>query len=405
MLSTRGDLALGAMMLTLLVVDFSQVSYWSGVAKPFGEAQRWATVAAQAAYIAANFPRLRRVAGARLPLLGLIAFCAGSALWSVQPATSLFGAGRLLLLALGILLFQDRHGGPRAAEIFLVLCVGLLWANLAALALPGLSIMSGSLAGSFRGLTDHKNTLGQFCGLTFALVVAALATARTRPRVYALFLSAAALVACVALARSATAVVLCATAAALFAVVLVLGRVRLPILIGISVLAGVAVLGWVAGRIDLAALLGRDATLTGRAEIWAFVDLYVHQRPWLGYGYRAFPLSDLLRSDPRWGQESYVVGSTHNAYLAIVAEIGRVGLVAYCVWLLVFAARGFPFGSLEDRLRAAMVLGVYLVSGFTESFAGLSPGLYFAALLVAFHGTAEPTTQADPIDQAIAAAR
>ena len=37
-----------------------------------------------------------------------------------------------------------------------------------------------------------------------------------------------------------------------------------------------------------------------------------------------------------------------------------------------------------------MVLGVYLVSGLSESFAGLSPGLYLAALLVALHRAPAP---------------
>ena len=106
-------------------------------------------------------------------------------------------------------------------------------------------------------------------------------------------------------------------------------------------------------------------------------------RPWLGYGYRAFPLADLLRLDPRWGLDSYIVGSTHNAYLAIVTEIGLVGLAAYGAWLVAFVARGFPRAGRADQRRAAMVLGVYLVSGLSESFAGLSPGLYFAALIIA----------------------
>jgi O-antigen ligase len=373
-------------MLTLLIVDFSQTSYWAAATKPLGEAQRWITVTVQAAYVAANVTRWRRIAVSHLPLLGLIALCASSSLWSVDPGTSLLGATRLLLLALAILLAQDRQGGDRVAQVFLAVCGLLVWANLLSLAVPRLSIMSGSLAGAFRGLTDHKNTLGQLCGLTLALLLAALAGPRTRPRVYALLLTGLALAACVALSRSATAAVLCGTAAGLFAIGLTLRATGLPILVGTAALAAVAVLAGLraSGHVDILSLLGRDATLTGRAEIWAFVDLYVQQRPWLGFGYRAFPLSELLRADPRWGLESYVVGSTHNAYLAVVTELGRVGLCAYLAWLTLFVTRAFPAKRAEDRLRATMVLGVYLVSGLSESFAGISPGLYFAALLVAF---------------------
>ena len=140
-----------------------------------------------------------------------------------------------------------------------------------------------------------------------------------------------------------------------------------------------------AGAVDPFGAVGRDTTLTGRAEIWGFVDLYVQQRPWLGFGYRAFPLADLLRLDPRWGLDSYVVGSTHNAYLAIITEIGYLGLAVYFAWLLTFLSGRFPWRDRKARLLPAMVLPIYLVSGLTESLAGLSPGFLLAGLLIACH--------------------
>jgi O-antigen ligase len=35
------------------------------------------------------------------------------------------------------------------------------------------------------------------------------------------------------------------------------------------------------------AILGKDATLTGRTKIWAAVMREIEDRPWLGYGYQA----------------------------------------------------------------------------------------------------------------------
>ncbi len=406
-LPDSADLRLCTLMLALAILDFSQVSWWSGSVKPFGDLQRWLTVLLQAAYLAANASRLRQAVAPHAALLALVAFCAASALWSLDPAASLLGAARLLLLALSIAVAQERHGGGAVSRIFLVTCGILLFANLLARAAPGVSLMTGTLQGAFRGLTDHKNTLGQFCGLTLAFVLAALAEASGRPRTYVLCALLAALAVTVALTQSATAVVLCATAIALFFTVALCQRIRRPILIGFlatGVLAAVAAAA-LTGIVDPFGALGRDTTLTGRAEIWAFVELYVKQSPWLGYGYRAFPLADLLRIDPRWGLDSYIVGSTHNAYLAIVTEIGFVGLAAYAAWLLAFVARSFPRQGRAEQRRAAMVLGVYLVSGLSESFAGLSPTLYFAALLVAVYRPPVAALRDRPASQLHASAR
>ncbi len=373
-------------MMAVFIVDVSQLSYWAGPEKPFGEAQRWLTVALQAGYIAANVARLPRIVLPQLPLLALIGFCAASALWSVDPAASLLSAARLLLLAASVLLAQDRHGAPAVARIVLVTCSAILVLHLSALALPGLSFMSGSLQGSFRGFTDHKNTLGAFCGLTLAYLLGAPPEALRRRYLRPGLLLV--LLVTVVLTRSATSLVLCAAVLGIHGVAGAARRTALPVLVGAfaATVAAVSVGLSLLGVLDVFALLGRETSLTGRSQIWQFVALYVDQRPWLGYGYRAFPLSDLLRADPRWGTDSFIIGSTHNAYLAIVTEIGFVGLAAFFVWLGVFVAGCFPRQGPSAQRLAAMVLGVYLVSGLTESLAGLAPGLYFAGLLVAFHG-------------------
>lgn len=384
-LEDGADLRLCALVLAVFILDLSQVSIWTGPEKPLADAQRWLTVALQSGYIAANASRLPRIVRPQAPLLALAGFCAASCLWSADPAASLLGTARLLLLAASIVLAQERHGAPAVARIFLVVCSVLLVVNLAAVALPGLSMMPGSRERAFRGFTDHKNTLGAFCGLTLAFVLAAPDKALPR-RYLRAFLVCVAL-ATVVLTRSATSFVLCAGMLAAFVLVTLAQRNRLPVMaaaLAAFILASAAGL-ILLGALDPLALIGRDATLTGRSLIWRFVWLYIEQRPWLGYGYRAFPLTDLLRADPRWGTDSFIIGSTHNAYIAIVTEIGFAGLAAYLGWLVAFVLGCFPRRGVADRRLAAMVLGAYLASGLTESIAGLAPGLYFAGLMVAFH--------------------
>ena len=39
--------------------------------------------------------------------------------------------------------------------------------------------------------------------------------------------------------------------------------------------------------------LGKDATLTGRTDLWEFVKICISQRPLLGWGFSAFWLSTI----------------------------------------------------------------------------------------------------------------
>ena len=73
-------------------------------------------------------------------------------------------------------------------------------------------------------------------------------------------------------------------------------------------------------------LLGRDTTLTGRTEVWADVLPAREQRPILGYGFGSF------WTDAR--RELYDIPTAHNGYLDILLELGEVGLMLYCAWLL-----------------------------------------------------------------------
>jgi len=76
----------------------------------------------------------------------------------------------------------------------------------------------------------------------------------------------------------------------------------------------------------LTSAFGRDATLTGRTEIWADVLPDRSQRPLLGYGFGSF------WTDAR--RQQYDIPTAHNGYLDILLELGEVGLGFYTIWLL-----------------------------------------------------------------------
>jgi len=72
--------------------------------------------------------------------------------------------------------------------------------------------------------------------------------------------------------------------------------------------------------------LGRDATLTGRTEIWADLLPVALQRPWAGHGFGGF-----------WTTKARVIfdiSEAHSGYLDILLGLGFIGLVLFSMFLV-----------------------------------------------------------------------
>lgn len=85
--------------------------------------------------------------------------------------------------------------------------------------------------------------------------------------------------------------------------------------------------------------LGRDATLTGRTDIWVALIENIEQRPWLGYGYGAFWAPDSLPGN--WLREAlqWDAPTAHNGWLEVTIALGLVGLLFLCLDFLMTTAR------------------------------------------------------------------
>jgi len=66
--------------------------------------------------------------------------------------------------------------------------------------------------------------------------------------------------------------------------------------------------------------IGRDASLTGRTQVWARVLSFV-KSPWLGYGFESFWMGDRIRALYGWGGNQ-----AHNGYIEVYVNLGYVGL-------------------------------------------------------------------------------
>ena len=120
---------------------------------------------------------------------------------------------------------------------------------------------------------------------------------------------------------------------------------------------GLAVAVWPSGILQW---LGRDATLTGRTELWSGLLDCLSRRPFLGLGYASFwtPHENPFLHEI-WQSTGYVLFSAHNGYLEVALGCGIVGLVLLAVFLMCYFLRAQRyFWVFSDRAAAAWPISV-----------------------------------------------
>jgi O-antigen ligase len=79
------------------------------------------------------------------------------------------------------------------------------------------------------------------------------------------------------------------------------------------------------GFLDISSNFGRDETLTGRADIWAFLIPYALKKPLLGHGFGGFWTTSM---------REMTSSHAHNGYLDTILNIGIVGLILFSIYIL-----------------------------------------------------------------------
>jgi len=119
----------------------------------------------------------------------------------------------------------------------------------------------------------------------------------------------------------------------------------------------------------LLGLIGKDATLTGRTDIWDALFRSVKERPLLGYGYGVYWLDPLgpsyyVRLSLQWG-----VPSAHNGWIETWLSTGVIGTGLFAIQyacVLVLALMRLKRGGTETYW-AIMITLVFFVFSLSES--------------------------------------
>jgi len=269
--------------------------------------------------------------------LALVGLAGVSVIWSEDPGLTLRRAVSLLAPTTFGLILSLRFSTRELLRLLAVTFgMAAVLSVIVALALPGETISRVDYGSVWRGVFENKNSLGRSMALAVAVFALMALDGRQYRRIA--WLGVAGTLCLVFLARSMGSLV---TAVALLALIPLFRSLGLRFTTTVAVctvsilLGGVFVIIVAANAEPIFTLLGRDATLTGRTDIWAAVLASVGERPWLGYGYNAFW--------HQWGGPSASVLSSvgwetpngHNGLLDLWLELGFVGVGTLLLGLMV----------------------------------------------------------------------
>ncbi|MGI9490207.1 MAG: O-antigen ligase family protein [Geminicoccaceae bacterium] len=106
--------------------------------------------------------------------------------------------------------------------------------------------------------------------------------------------------------------------------------VKIFLLILISISFGAILLK---NAIPLLEMVGKDPTLSGRTDVWALALDRAEDRPFLGFGYRAYWIDEnklRLMAEESWADN---INHGHNTYLDLFLELGYLGIIVFILTL------------------------------------------------------------------------
>lgn len=303
------------------------------------------------------------------PMLAVLLFLPLlSALWSVDPNMSLFRTFMLMgSSAFGLFIgwHYDRTRLIRllgiGVSINLAICAFLI------VAVPSIGIdNTDAWGGTWVGAYMHKNGFGAGVGVAMLVLFYAIATSKGVLRLGFLMFFALAGVLLIG-SRSATALVVALIGLLLASIFRAWQAARgLTLACLLAVLLFGPLLALLLFQQDLAALvfdgLEKDATVSGRTDIWQLVWPYMMDRFWLGYGYGSFWQPGFPWFNQLQARLFYAPFYSHNGIVELWIAGGAVS-VAIAIYVFLSAIlKSAVLALREMREPAAAFALVFFVS-------------------------------------------
>lgn len=339
----------------------------------------WACLALFLARVRTN----KSISTGELLAISLVSLFLLSIAWSVDPWTTARRGGLYGFFVLGVIGMAARLTDREFTGLMSTVCLLSAVASLAllafdprsALALPDLFeslVTPAEVPLALRGIFVAKNVLGQVmaAGVLANMHILRAAVSR-RARFWSVVRSIMFLVVVLA-SRSSTSisVTLYLCVMTFFICLYRRGGLTRVLSTAVAVLSGAIALALTLFPDPVLEILGKDATLTGRTELWALVVEKIYERPIAGWGYFAFwgaanSAANAISEELGWAN----IPTAHNGLLEMLVEVGVIGttlisvIFLRSVWL---AYRCLRTSARELGTSSLLCSGAIVIIGVTE---------------------------------------
>jgi O-antigen ligase len=263
-----------------------------------------------------------------LPIVSLIAyfvFAAASVTWAYSPD---YAFSRLVVQVLLFIVAVTPYALPirskyTVSALYLCYTIALAISAVYVLTTPPSPL-------GHPGYFEHKQQLGQFSAVSIILSSHELRHRGWRRLVALITIGMGFWLAFESQSKAALALALVATACS-WLILLICKKTRLT---PAYIVAAVVVASmFVSNPIErLGYRLYGDSTLTGRAQIWDFIQYRIYQKPWLGWGFHSYYF---VPNSPQKEAPGFIsqMPSSHSGYLELKLETGRIGYWIFLVFI------------------------------------------------------------------------
>jgi len=268
-------------------------------------------------------------------LLPLMIWIISSSLWSAYPEITIRRAAREDIELMSIMLVTCMYLRP--SELSRLILISFFITSLFDLA--SLFSATSYTADGFRGIHSHKNSLGEFYFLALPLFMLSIFDRVTLWVRLAAALASTAGIVFLLLSHSKTAIGLFVIVSLCVAAVYVpryFKRYVIAIAVVYLLIIMIAVsLLLTNGFEETVGFLTGDPTLTGRLSIWRYLLVRWQESPYIGLGYGAvWQVGSQTVDYLRLAEVSWIMNEGHNGYLDALAQIGIIGFMFLCFFLL-----------------------------------------------------------------------
>ncbi len=263
----------------------------------------------------------------------LMGIAVTSIIWSVNPAKTQIRSIALVGTSLFGLYIASRYSIREQLKL-LGWAFGaiLLMSVVFAVAMPKYGLMGGIHAGAWRGIYVHKNLFSRV--MVFSALVCGILGMEALVQRWLPWTGFGLSFCLLLLSRSSSSMINFVTLLMLFPLYSTLRwsyPVMIPMVMTIVTIGSSILLWFSANAVVVLNSIGKDATLTGRADMWPYMVDIIAKQPWLGYGYSAVWIDWDSPGAYVWRAAKWVTPNAHNGFLDLWLELGLLGVLVFAI--------------------------------------------------------------------------